>query len=170
MKDFTMIRNWIGCGVALWTSFAMAQGATLLSSATSGKMVVDTRAGKGPIATDHAEDITYSNLWAGDASATATVAVNGDIVKTATVEGVYRWPLPSKGGNYVLTHQTMKNGTQVGETLTATFVVASHEIEIDDGTGGLGGKNGRFSSSGMYDGKGHGIAVEVTSVANPRIA
>lgn len=149
---------------------SIIEDVSVMSSATSGKMVVDTRAGKGPIATDHAEDITYSNLWAGDASATATVAVNGDMVKTATVEGVYRWPLPSKGGNYALTHQTMKNGTQVGETLTATFVVASHEIEIDDGTGGAGGKESRFSSSGVYDGKGHGISVEVTSVANPRIA
>ena len=101
---------------------------------------------------------------------TATVAINGEVVKTARGEGVYRWPLPSKGGNYILTHQTMKNGTQVGETLTATFVVASHEIEIDDGTGGSGGKESRFSSSGVYDGKGHGISVEVTSVANPRIA
>lgn len=149
---------------------SIIEDVSVVSSATSGKMVVDTRAGKGPIATDQAEDVTYSNLWSGDASATATVAVNGDIVKTATVEGVYRWPLPSKGGNYVLTHQTMKNGTQVGETLTATFVVASHEIEIDDGTGGSGGKESRFSSSGVYDGKGHGISVEVTSVANPRIA
>ena len=149
MKELTMMREWIGCGVALWTCLATAQAATTLSSATSGKMVVDTRAGKGPIATDHAEDITYSNLWAGDASATATVAVNGEVVKSVVGEGVYRWPLPSKGGNYVLTHQTMKNGTQVDETLTATFVVTSHEIEIDDGTGGSGGKNSRFSSSGV---------------------
>ena len=149
---------------------SIIEDVSVVSSATSGKMVVDTRAGKGPVETDHAEDITYSNLWAGDANATVTVAVNGEAVKTATSEGVYRWPLPAKGGNYVLTHKTMKNGTQVGETLTATFVVASHEIDIDDGTGGSGGKDSRFSSSGVYDGKGHGISVEVTSVANPRIA
>ena len=149
---------------------SVIEDVSVVSSATSGKMVVDTRAGKGPIETDHAEGITYSNLWAGDANATVTVAVNGEAVKTATSEGVYRWPLPSKGGNYVLTHKTTKSGVQVGETLTATFVVASHEIEIDDGTGGSGGKESRFSSSGVYDGKGHGISVEVTSVANPRIA
>ena len=148
---------------------SVIEDVSVVSIATSGKMVVDTRAGKGPIETDHAEDITYSNLWSGDADATTTVAVNGEVVKTATGEGVYRWPLPSKGGNYVLTHQTMKNGTQVGETLTATFVVASHEIEIDDGTGGSGGKESRFSYSGVYDGRGHGISVEVTSVANPKI-
>ena len=148
---------------------SVIEDVSVASSATSGKMVVDTRAGKGPIETGHAEDITYSNLWAGDADATATVAVNGEAVKTEAGEGVYRWPLPSKGGNYVLTHQTTKNGAQVGETLTATFVVASHEIEIDDGTDGAGGKGSRFSYSGVYDGQGHGISVEVTSVANPTI-
>ena len=149
---------------------SIIEDVSVASSATSGKMVVDTRAGKGPIETDQAEDVTYSNLWSGDANATATVAVNGEVVKSVAGEGVYRWPLPSKGGNYVLTHKTTKSGTQVGETLTATFVVASHEIEIDDGIGGSGGKDSRFSSSGVYDGKGHGIAVKVTSVANPKIA
>ena len=149
---------------------SVVEDVSVASSATSGKMVVDTRAGKGPIETDHAEDVTYSNLWSGDADATATVAVNGEVVKSTAGEGVYHWPLPSKGGNYVLTHTTTKNGVQVGETLTATFVVASHEIDIDDGTGGSGGKNSRFSYSGMYDGQGHGISVEVTSVENPQIA
>ena len=148
---------------------SVVEDVSVVSSATSDKMVVDTRAGKGPIETDHAEDITYSNLWFGDAAATATVAVNGEVVKTATGEGDYHWPLPSKGGNYVFTHTTTKNGAQVGETLTATFVVASHEIEIDDGTGGAGGKDSRFSYSGMYDGQGHGISVEVTSVAETHI-
>ena len=113
---------------------SVIEDVSVVSSATSGKMVIDTRAGKGPIETDHAEDVTYSNLWSGDANATATIAVNGEVVKTATGEGVYRWPLPNKGGNYVLTHKTAKTGTQVDETLTATFVVASHEIEIDDVT------------------------------------
>ena len=149
---------------------SVVEDVSIASSATSGKMVVDTRAGKGPIETDHAEDVTYSNLWSGDADATATVAVNGEVVKSTAGEGVYHWPLPSKGGNYVLTHTTTKNGVQVGATLTATFVVASHEIDINDGTGGSGGKNSRFSYSGMYDGQGHGIAVEVTSVENPQIA
>ena len=148
---------------------SVIEDVSVVSSATSGKMVVDTRAGKGAIEAEHAEDITYSNLWSGDVDATATVTVNGKVVKTATGEGVYRWPLPSKGGSYVLTHTTTKNGAQVGATLTATFIVASHEIEIDDGTDGSGGKESRFSSSGVYDGKGHGISVEVTNVTNPEI-
>ncbi len=141
----------------------------VMSSGNSEATKIDTRAGKGAIETDHAEDITYSNLWAGDADATATVAVNGEVVKTEAGEGVYRWPLPGKGGNYVFAHTTAKDGTQVGETLTATFVVASREIEIDDGTDGSGGKDSRFSYSDVYDGKGHGISVVVTSVENPKI-
>lgn len=34
--------------------------------------MIDTRAGKGPIETDHAEDIAYSNQWSGDVDATVT--------------------------------------------------------------------------------------------------
>ena len=172
MNKMTKIQRLVkglSCGAAALIVGTMVQGATVVSSATSGKMMIDTRAGKGAIETDHAEDITYSNLWSGDVDATATIAVNGEVVKASVGEGVYRWSLPTKGGNYVLTHTTTKNGAQVGETLTATFVVASHEIEIDDGTGGSGGKNSRFSYSGVYDGKGHGISVEVTGVENPKI-
>ena len=148
---------------------SVIEDVSVVSSATSGKMMIDTRVGKGPIETDHAEDITYSNLWSGDTDAMVTIAINGEVVTAAADEGTYCWPLPPKGGNYVLTHTTTKNSTQVGETLMATFVVASHEIEVDDGTGGLGGKNSRFSYSGVYDGKGHGISVEVTNVENPKI-
>ena len=97
----------------------------IASSAMSGRMVVDTRAGKGTFTTDHAEDIAYSGLWDGDAGMTATVAVNGRTVKTATGEGVYMWPLPSTAGTYTLTHRTTRDSVQVGETLTAIFKVTS---------------------------------------------
>ena len=55
------------------------------------------------------------------------------------------------------------------ETLYATWTPLP-TCEVDDGTGGSGGKDSRFSSSGVYDGQGHGITVKVTSVANPKIA
>ncbi len=158
----TTLKDGVAVGPTQMKTFVVPTLTAMESALGSNKMVIDTRAGKGSIETDHAEDITYSNLWSGDANATATVAVNGEVVKTATGEGVYRWSLPSKGGNYVLTHTTTKSGAQVGETLTATFVVASHEIEIDDGTGGLGGKDSRFSYSGVYDGQWHGISVAVS--------
>ena len=166
----TTLKDGAAVGPTLLKSFVVPTLTATESVAESGKTIVDTRAGKDSIETDHAEDITYSNLWAGDADATATVAINGEVVKTATDEGVYRWPFPGRGGNYVFTHTTTKGGVQVGDTLTATFVVASRDIEIDDGTDGAGGKDSRFSYSGVYDGAGHGIAVEVTSVENPQIA
>ena len=64
---------------------------------------------------------------------------------------------------------TVSGRGNYGGTTTLTFAIVSLEIEVDDGTGGLGGKNSRFSYSGVYDGKGHGISVKVTSVANPKI-
>ena len=114
-------------GVALGDGLGVG-GGWIVSSAMSGRMVVDTRAGKGTLVTDHAEDIAYSGLWDGDAGATVTVAVNGRTVKTATGEGVYVWPLPSAAGTYTLTHRTTKNGKQVGETLTAIFKVTSSPL------------------------------------------
>ena len=141
------------------------------SSATSGKMTIDTRAGKGVVIdTDHAEDITFSNLWDGETDATATVTLDGEAVVTkAASEGVYRWT-PTKGGKYVFTHKTLKkDGSPVGEELTATFFFISHIIEIDDGTDGQGGANSSFSYSGVYDGKGHGITVDASRVKNPKI-
>ena len=115
------------CGTVLGGGLVVDDG-WIVSSVKSGRMMVDTRAGIGPIVTDHAEDITYSGLWDGDAGATATVAVNGRTVKTAMGEGVYMWPLPSAAGTYTLTHRTTKNGKQVGETLTAIFKVTSSSL------------------------------------------
>lgn len=110
-------------GTALGGGLVVGDG-WIVSSATSGRLAVDTRAGKGTLATDHAVGIAYSGLWDGDADATATVAVNGRTVKTATGEGAYTWTPPA-AGTYTLTHRTTKDGKQVGETLTATFTVAS---------------------------------------------
>lgn len=133
------MKRLMACSMAAWTAllYGTALGGGLVagdgwvvSSATSGRMAVDTRAGTGTLATDHAEDIAYSGLWDGDAGATATVAVNGRMVKTATGEGVYTWTPPS-AGTYTLTHRTTKNGKQVGETLTATFTVTSPSAPTD---------------------------------------
>ena len=117
-------------GTALGGGLVAGDG-WIVSSATSGRMAVDTRAGKGTLATDHAEGIAYSGLWDGDAGATATVAVNGRTVKTATGEGVYTWTPPS-AGTYTLTHRTTKNGKQVGETLTATFIADPLGAALDN--------------------------------------
>ena len=109
------------CGTVFGNDLVVDDG-WVVSSAMSGRMAVDTRAGECPIVTDHVENITYSGLWDGDTGTMATVTVNGRTVKTATGEGVYMWP-PSAAGTYTLTHRTTKNGKQVGETLTAVFTL-----------------------------------------------
>lgn len=116
-------------GTALGGGLVVDDG-WVISSAASGRLTVDTRAGKGTLATDHAVDIAYSGLWDGDAGATATVTVNGRTMKTATGEGVYTWT-PSAAGTYTLTHRTTKDGVPVGETLTATFAVTSPSAPPD---------------------------------------
>lgn len=116
-------------GTALGGGLVVDDG-WVVSSATSGRLAVDTRAGKGTLATDHAEGIAYSGLWDGDADATATVAVNGRTVKTATGEGTCTW-VPSAAGTYTLTHRTTKDGVPVGETLTAMFTVTSPSAPSD---------------------------------------
>lgn len=117
------------CGTALGGGLVAGDG-WVVSSATSGRMAVDTRTGKGTLTTDRAADIAYSGLWDGDAEATATVTVNGRTVKTATGEGFYTWT-PSAAGTYTLTHRTTKDGIPVGETLTATFSVTSSSAPPD---------------------------------------
>lgn len=134
------MKRWMTCYMAALAVFLygtvfgnglVADDGWIVSSATSGRMTVDTRAGKGTLATDHAVDIAYSGLWDGDAGATATVTVNGRMVKTATGEGVYTWTPPS-AGTYTLTHRTTKNGKQVGETLTATFIADPLGAALDN--------------------------------------
>lgn len=133
MKRFMMrnmaVRAVLLCGTVFGNGLVADDG-WIVSSATSGRMEVDTRAGKGTLATDHAENIAYSGLWDGDAGATATVTVNGRTVKTVTGEGVYTWTPPS-AGTYTLTHRTTKDGVPVGETLTATFTVTSPSAPTD---------------------------------------
>lgn len=133
------MKRLMACSMTAWAAllYGTALGGGLVagdgwnvSSATSRRLTVDTRAGKGTLATDHAVDIAYSGLWDGDAGATATVTVNGRTVKTVTGEGVYTWTPPS-AGTYTLTHRTTKNGKQVGETLTATFTVTSPSAPTD---------------------------------------
>ena len=134
------MKRWMTCYMAalavllygtVFGNGLVADDGWIVSSATSGRMTVDTRAGKGTLATDHAVDIAYSGLWDGDAGATATVTVNGRTVKTVTGEGVYTWTPPS-AGTYTLTHRTTKNGKQVGETLTATFIADPLGAALDN--------------------------------------
>ena len=49
-------------------------------------------------------------------------------------------------------------------TKTVPFTIRKTTFDIDDGTGGEGGKASSFSYAGVYDGLGHGIDVQI---ANP---
>ena len=70
------------------------------------------------------ERIRYSTDWVSGAAsgAIADVSVDGVTLKSATGSGYVDWT-PSTNGTYTLTHKVMSGGAQVGETLTATFVV-----------------------------------------------
>ena len=70
------------------------------------------------------EVIRYSATWVDGtgADATAIVAVNGETLNSATGSGAVIWT-PTHNGNYTFTHKVVSGGTQVGETLTATFFV-----------------------------------------------
>ena len=137
----------------------------------SRSAMLDTYSSPRTVESGSVENIRYSSLWDSDETATATVALNGTEVKSASGEGEYEWTVPIRVGEYRFTHTTAKEGSQVGETLTATFVVAMHDMVIDDGNNGEGGENSRFSYSGVYDGKGHGISVVVNEeIESPTIS
>ena len=105
---------------AMCTAFA-ARGATMCLG-NSAVTVIDLAPGARTAAVT--ERIRYSTGWVSDAAsgATADVAVDGVTLKSATGTGYVDWT-PDRNGTYTLTHKVMSDGGQVGETLTATFVV-----------------------------------------------
>ena len=70
------------------------------------------------------EQVCYSSTWEDGAAsgATAVVEVNGEMLTSATGSGYIDWT-PMSNGTYTLTHKVMSGGEQVGETLTAIFLV-----------------------------------------------
>ena len=105
---------------AMCTAFA-AHGATMYSG-DSAVTVIDLATGARTAGLT--ERIRYSTGWvSGVASdATANVAVDGVALKSATGTGYVDW-MPDRNGTYTLTHKVMSGGSQIGETLTATFLV-----------------------------------------------
>jgi len=102
------------------------------------------------------ETITYSTEWVEGAGegATAVMSVNGTTLSKQSGSGTVEWT-PAKNGTYELTHKVLVGGEQVGETLTATFLV-NHFPDIVFTANGY---------DGAYDGTGHGISVDVTDPA-----
>ena len=98
----------------------MGSAASLCNGNSAG-VAIDTTSGTRTAAAS--ETIRYGAAWETSASgATAVVAVNGTTLKSATGTGSVVWT-PTRDGTYTLTHQVMNGEEQIGETLTATFVV-----------------------------------------------
>ena len=128
MKELTMMRKWIGCGVALWTCLATAQAATTLSSATSGQMVIDTRAHKAVMTFGRywpSQSVCYSgSAWdTRFANETAEVTADGMTLVKSAEEGQIMWR-PERVGLHTLHH------TVHGGTLTRTYYAEGPTVRI----------------------------------------
>ena len=98
-----------------------AHGGTLCSG-ESAATVIDLTAGTRTASLT--ERIQYSTGWLDGATAesVAVIEVNGDKLSSNSGTGFVDW-MPAKNGTYVLTHKVMSGDSQLGETLSATFIV-----------------------------------------------
>ena len=97
------------------------KGATMCSG-TSATVKLDLATGTRMAALT--ERIRYSTAWVDGAGAGAesVVEVNGEALNVSTGSGYIDWT-PSSNGTYTLTHKVLSSGEQVGEALTAAFLV-----------------------------------------------
>lgn len=120
-----MKRSFMFWGLVSLTT--MVSAASLCNGNSAG-VAIDTTSGTRTAAA--VETIRYGATWETAASgATAVVAVNDETLKSATGTGSVVWT-PTRNGTYTLTHQVMNGDVQVGETLTATFVVEGRDPVI----------------------------------------
>ena len=105
----------------------MAACVAIAGTGTSNEFRVDTRTGDRLSA--GTEELTFSNLWDGDAEATVTIEQDGAaIYEGLSGEGVKTWTV-DRNGRYVLTHTTYTNGV-AGKVETAVFVVEGKEVPV----------------------------------------
>ena len=153
---FKIVRLVAVAAVALCAGIAPA--ATTISASSSAEFRLDTR--EGPRESDGSETLTYSSLWDGGSSSSVEIAQVCDTRRTTSEtlvaglagEDVWNWAV-QYDGVYTLTHATATGGV-TDKVETATFVVR-----------GLGLPQMTVEASGydeVFDGKGHGILVEVT--------
>ena len=118
MKTFMII----GCVSVIASSAIFSVHGATLCSGQSPETVVDLASGVRTAALT--ERIQYSTAWVDGAAldAAAVVEVNGETLNLATGSGYVDWS-PSWNGTFTLTHRVMSGDLQIGETLTATFVV-----------------------------------------------
>ena len=115
-----LMRNSCLIAIAVCAAFAV-RGATMCSG-ESVSVTIDLATGTRTAAAS--ETIRYSTAWVdgAGADAEAVVEVNGETLKSAMGSGYVDWT-PSCNGTFTLTHKVMAGGEQIGETLTATFLV-----------------------------------------------
>ena len=98
------------------------------SSALSTHLALDTR--PGTRIAGMMESIRFSPAWETTLSgAMATLMMDGVPVTNATEAGRFEWT-PVRNGTYSFVHIVSDNGTPIGETLNATFVVERFVLEI----------------------------------------
>ena len=101
--------------------------------AASTHLSLDNRTGTRVAAAT--ERISFSPAWETDTvGATAVVSIDGVAIKDSTEAGAFDWA-PMQGGTYQFSHAVFVSGVQVGQTLTATFVVGGFGFEYFEQTG-----------------------------------
>ena len=93
-----------------------------MCSGESASATIDLATGSRTAAAS--ETISYSTAWVDGAAseAKAVVEVNGKTLTSATGSGYVDWT-PISNGTYTLTHKVMSGDEQVGEALSAIFLV-----------------------------------------------
>ena len=130
--------------LSMFTAACLLAGAAVAATGSSNEFRVDIRTGDRVSA--GTEELTFSNLWDGDAEATVTIAQDGAAIFTGlTGEGVKTWTV-DRNGRYVLTHTTYTNGI-AGKVETAVFVVEGKEVPVGELTIDWG------QASFVYDGQ-----------------
>ena len=128
---------------------AVASAATLCSGNSEGVKIDTTTGARMTTAT---ERICFSSAWESTAEgAIAVVSVNGDTINSSTGTGSIDWT-PTRNGTYTFTHQVMNQGVQVGETLTAMFVVDCSPPVITPASGTIFDSSLSISMSCSTDG------------------
>lgn len=114
----------VACTIVVVASATLSAHGGTMCSGSSASVSLDLTTGTRTCQIAKGEMIRYSTAWVDGAAsgATAVVTVNGETLKSATGNGSVEWT-PPHNGTFSLTHKVMSGGVQVGETLTATFVV-----------------------------------------------
>ena len=131
--------------VVMFAAVCLLAGVASAATGKSAAFPVDLR--EGDRVSAGSEELTFSNLWDGDADATVTIAQDGAAIFTGlTGEGLKTWTV-DRNGRYELTHTTYTNGVP-GKVETAVFVVGGKDVPVRELT--VEWETGSF----MYDNTG----------------